>query len=81
MPEICRFWLRMFSEYTLPHIHVEYQGNKAVLDFYGNCVPKGDLKSRTALMVRDWIDLRVDDLHADSRLAPGREVNKIAPLD
>ena len=86
MPELCRFFgivIRMFyDEHDPPHIHAEYQGNKAVLDFFGN-VLRGDLKSRTALkLVREWIDLRSDDLNIDWRLAEvGREVNKIAPLD
>ncbi len=86
MPELCRFFgiiIRMFfDEHNPPHIHVEYQGNKAVLDFSGN-VLRGDLKSRTALkLVREWIDLRYDDLDTDWQLAQdGREVNKIAPLD
>jgi hypothetical protein len=86
MPELCRFFgivIRMFfDEHNPPHIHVEYQGNKAVLDFSGN-VLRGDLKSRTALkLVREWIDLRFADLDADWQLAEaGREVNKIAPLD
>jgi hypothetical protein len=52
MPELCRFFgivIRMFhDEHNPPHIHAEYQGNKAVLDFFGN-VLRGDLKSRTAL--------------------------------
>jgi hypothetical protein len=86
MPELCRFFgiiIRMFhDEHNPPHIHAEYQGNKAVLDFFGN-VLRGDLKSRTALkLVREWIDLRADDLNADWQLAQaGREVNKIAPLE
>jgi hypothetical protein len=86
MPEICRFFgivIRMFfDEHNPAHIHVEYQGNKAVLDFNGN-VLKGDLRSRTALkLVREWIDLRSDELNVNWQLAQtGREVNKIAPLD
>jgi hypothetical protein len=86
MPEICRFFgivIRMFyDEHNPPHIHAEYQGNKAVLDFSGN-VLRGDLKSRTALkLIREWIDLRFSDLDANWQLARGgREVNKIAPLD
>ena len=36
MPELCRFFgivIRMFyDEHDPPHIHAEYQGNKAVLD-------------------------------------------------
>jgi hypothetical protein len=71
-----------YDEHNPPHIHAEYQGNKAVLDFSGN-VLKGDLKSRTALkLVREWIDLRYADLDADWQLArAGREVNRIAPLE
>jgi hypothetical protein len=57
MPEICRFFgviIRMsYDEHNPPHIHVEYQGNKAVSDFSGS-VLRGDLKSRTALkLVRE----------------------------
>lgn len=86
MPEICRFFgiiIRMFhDEHNPPHIHVEYQGNKAVLDFSGN-VLRGDLKSRTALrLVREWIDLRLGDLRTTwERAQAGREVGRIAPLD
>jgi hypothetical protein len=86
MPELCRFFgivIRMFyDEHNPPHIHAEYQGNKAVLDFSGN-VLRGDLRSRTALkLIREWIDLRFGDLDANWELArAGRQVNKIAPLD
>lgn len=86
MPEICRFFgiiVRMFyDEHNPPHIHAEYQGQKAVLDFRGK-VLRGDLRSRTALkLVREWIDLRQDDLDADWQLArAGRELKRIDPLD
>jgi len=65
-----------------PHIHAEYQGQKAVFDFSGN-VARGDLGSRTATrLVREWIDLHVEELRAGWALAQvGREVEKIAPLD
>ena len=86
MPVVSTFFgivIRMYyDEHNPPHIHVEYQGNKAVLDFFGN-VLRGDLKSRTALkLVREWIDLRSDDLNANWQLAQsGRDINKIAPLE
>jgi hypothetical protein len=69
MPIISVFFgiiIRMYyDEHNPPHIHVEYQGNKAILDFLGNIL-KGDLKSRTALrLVRDWIDLRNDEIDED----------------
>lgn len=86
MPEISRFFgiiIRMFfDEHNPPHVHVEYQGRKAVLDLSGNVI-RGDLGSRTATrLVREWIDLHVDELRADWELAQaGRDVKKIAPLE
>ena len=85
MPEICRFFgiiIRMFfDEHDPPHFHAEYQGSKAVFDFNGNVI-KGTLASRTATrLVREWIDLSLDDLEEDWKLARvGKEVKKIAPL-
>ena len=50
MPEISRFFgiiIRMFfDEHNPPHIHAEYQGQKAVFDLNGN-VARGNLGSRT----------------------------------
>jgi len=51
MPIISSFFgiiIRMYyHEHNPPHLHVEYQENKAVFDFNGNIL-KGDLGSRTA---------------------------------
>ena len=84
MPEICRFFgiiIRMFFD-DPPHIHTEYQGNKAVFDLKGN-ITRGDLQSRTATrLVREWIDLRSSELQEDWELAQaGKELRKISPLD
>jgi hypothetical protein len=86
VPEISRFFgiiIRMFfDEHDPPHFHADYQGNKAVFDFYGN-ITKGSLKSKTATrLVREWIDLRLKELQEDWELAKaGKEINKIAPLE
>jgi len=86
MLEICRFFgivIRMyFDEHDPPHFHAEYQGYKSVFDFKGNVI-KGNLNSKTATrLVREWIDLRINDLQEDWDLArSGKEVKKIAPLD
>nr|NJM03989.1 DUF4160 domain-containing protein [Desulfobacula sp.] len=86
MPIISIFFgiiIRMYyDEHNPPHIHAEYQGNKALLDFQGN-VLKGDLKSRTALkLVRDWIDLHYDEINEDWNLAEkGEQIKKIPPLE
>ena len=85
MPIISAFFgivIRMYyDDHNPPHIHVEYQGNKVLLDFRGNIL-KGDLQSRTALrLVRDWIDLRHEELLEDWKLAQqGKEMKKIDPL-
>lgn len=85
MPIISAFFgivIRMFyDDHNPPHIHVEYQGGKAVLDFRGNIL-KGDLQSRTALkLVREWIDLRHAGLQEDWELAKqGKEIKSIDPL-
>ncbi|MBI3015082.1 MAG: DUF4160 domain-containing protein [Candidatus Tectomicrobia bacterium] len=85
MPIISVFFgivVRMFyDDHNPPHIHVEYQGSKALLDFRGNIL-KGDLQSRTALkLVREWIDLRQEELLGDWELArQGREMKRIDPL-
>ena len=85
MPIISAFFgivIRMFyDDHNPAHIHVEYQGNKALLDFRGNIL-KGDLHSRTALkLVREWIDLHPEELNEDWELArEGMEIKKIEPL-
>ncbi|MDO9391239.1 MAG: DUF4160 domain-containing protein [bacterium] len=86
MPEIARFFgiiIRMFyDDHNPPHLHAEYQGGKALVDFDGN-VLGGDLRSRTALkLLREWIDLHPSELKADWELARiGAEIKKIDPLE
>ena len=81
MPIVSAFFgiiIRMYyDEHNPPHVHAEYQGNKALLDFQGNIL-KGELKSRTALrLARDWIDLRNNEINEDWELArKGEEIKK-----
>lgn len=86
MPIIATFFgivIRMYyDDHNPPHIHAEYQGQKGIIDFRGN-IMKGDISSKAALrLVREWIDLHVDELSRDWELASkGKEVKKIAPLE
>ena len=86
MPEISRFFgiiiLMFYDDHPPPHIHVEYQGSKAKIDFRGN-VLAGDLCSRTALrLVREWIDLHGGDLELDWELArEGKPLESVTPLE
>ena len=69
------------DEHEPPHIHVEFSGNKAIFDFYGNVV-KGGLESRTATkLVREWIDLHLDELVEAWREArANQQLRRIEPL-
>jgi len=71
-----------YDEHNPPHLHAEYQGRKAVVDFGGNLL-RGDLGSRTALrLLREWIDMHADELQDDWELASaGKQVRGIAPLE
>lgn len=86
MPVISAFFgivVRMhYDDHPPPHLHAEYRGHKAMLDFRGNIL-RGNLKSRTALrLVREWIDIHTDELNDDWRLArEGRDMRPIPPLD
>lgn len=57
------------------------QVKKAVFDFKGNII-KVDLASKTATkLVREWVDLHVDELEKDWKLAvESKVINKIQPL-
>ena len=85
MPEISRFFgiiIRMhYDDHNPPHLHAEYQGSKAAVDFDGN-VLRGHLESRAALrLVREWVDLHATALEEDWELArAGQELRKIEPL-
>ncbi len=85
MPEICRFFgiiVRMYyNDHEPQHLHAEYQGNKILVDFRGN-VLRGSLGSHTALrLLREWIDLHVEELRQDwDRARQGRDLQKIPPL-
>jgi hypothetical protein len=85
MSELARFFgivVRMhYWDRNPPHIHVEYQNDRALLDFQGNVI-RGDLGSRTALgLARDWIDLHFTELEQNwAAVRAGRKLHPIEPL-
>lgn len=86
MPVVSTFFgiiVRMYyNDHNPPHIHVEFQDRKALVDFKGN-VLKGDLGSRTAVkLLREWVDLHPQELLEDWNAArEGKEIKRIDPLD
>jgi len=85
MTDLARFFgvlVRMhYYDRNPPHVHIEYQSDRASLDFQGNVI-RGDLASRTALrLTRDWIDLHVPELEQNwAAVRAGRRLHEIEPL-
>ncbi len=87
MPTISMFYgimIRMYlgkSEHNPPHIHVEYQGNKATFDINLNEMLEGKLPSKQIRLVHAWIELHREELLADWEIAQSGELPfRIEPL-
>lgn len=87
MPTISMFYgimVQMFlgkSEHNPPHIHIVYQGNKAVFDIQEVEMVKGNLPTKQKRMVEAWIEINKEELLADWELAQNGETPfKIKPL-
>lgn len=69
------------KKHHLPHIHVEYSGEEAVVSIPDGVIIEGSLRSAKLKLVQAWIEIHQDELMADWRLAVnGRPVFKIEPL-
>ncbi len=88
MPEICRFYgivIRMLffdtQQHHLPHIHVEYQGEKAVFTIPDGELLEGALPSKKVSLIKAWIILHEEELMTDWALAvKGEPIFSINPL-
>ena len=88
MPTICMFYgiiVRMLfmdiKQHNLPHIHVEYQGMKAVIEVPGGTLLEGELPAKKLRLLQAWIDIHEDELMADWALAVnGEPIFPIEPL-
>jgi hypothetical protein len=77
--------VRMFyadnKQHHVPHIHVEYSGDKAVFSIADGKLLAGKFPNNKARLVQAWIEIRREELNADWQLAVnGEEVFKIDPL-
>jgi len=69
------------NEHNPPHIHVYYQGEKAVIDIKKVELTQGKLHKKKLRLVLAWVELRQEDLLADWELAQNGELPfKIDPL-
>ena len=87
MPTISSFFgliIRMFfapKEHNPPHIHVQYQSHKAIIDIVSNELTDGYLPPRQQRFVQAWVDIHKEDLLTNWELCQhGEEPVKIEPL-
>ena len=84
MPVLARFYgivIRMYflgSEHNPPHIHAIYGDNTAAFDIRTGNLLDGELPSRAATMVREWIGLHRVAL---IEMWETHEFRALAPLD
>jgi len=69
------------KRHHVPHIHVKYQGQDAVIAIPDGKILEGDMKSNKMKLIQAWIEIHQDELMADWELAAsGETVFKIEPL-
>ena len=84
MPTISTFYgiiiSMWFNEHNPPHIHAEYGEYEAAFDFNGNII-EGEFPPKKAKMVSVWIDIHIEELEANWKLARSqRDLFRIEPL-
>jgi len=68
-------------QHNLPHIHVKYQDEEAVISIIDGQLLEGTLKISKMKLVQAWIEIHNDELIADWELAiNGETIFKIDPL-
>ncbi len=88
MPVISMFYGIIVAMYfvdnrrhKMPHIHVKYQDNEAVVSLPNGDVLEGSLPPSKMKLVAAWIEIHRDELMADWELAvSGQHPYKIEPL-
>lgn len=69
------------KQHSLPHIHVKYQDEEAVISIIDGQLLEGTIKSNKMKLVLAWIEIHNDELFADWQLAiSGETIFKIDPL-
>lgn len=88
MPVLSRFYgiiIRMFhfdtDKHKVPHIHIQYGDQSAVVALPSGRVLTGRIKPAKLRLVQAWIEIHREDLMAAWKLAAaGQKVSKIQPL-
>lgn len=88
MPTISMFYgilvLMFFRDnrrHHLPHIHVRYQGEEAVVSIEDGAILDGTLPPKQLKMVQAWVEIHKEELFVDWELTVSGEAPfRIAPL-
>lgn len=88
MPTISMFYgiiIRMLymdtKQRQLPHLHVEYQGMKAVVTIPEGALLEGEIPAKKLRMVQAWVAIHEEELMANWTLAVnGEPIFPIEPL-
>lgn len=68
-------------QHHLPHLHVEYQGEEAVVTIPEGTILAGGIPANKMKLVQAWIEIHHDELIADWAIAiNGGEIFRIDPL-
>ncbi len=69
------------KQHHLPHIHVKYQDQEAVISIPEGKLLEGELKTNKMKLLQAWIEIHKEELMADWELASqGETLFKIKPL-
>ncbi len=69
------------QRHQLPHVHVKYQDQEAVIAIPDGEVLEGEIRANKLKLVQAWIEIHRDELMADWELASqGQAIFKIDPL-
>ncbi len=67
--------------HQLPHVHVQYSDEEAVITIPDGKVIEGSIRANKLKLVQAWIEIHQEDLMADWQLAAnGQPIFKIEPL-
>jgi len=78
---IISMFFRDNRQHKLPHIHVRYQGDKAIFSIPDGEIMEGSMKKPQIRLVQAWITLHADELMANWELAvDGKSIYQIEPL-
>ncbi len=69
------------QQHNTPHIHVEYQDKKAVIEIPSGNLIAGKLPNNKMKLISAWVEIHQEELMADWQLAlNGELIFKIKPL-